>query len=47
MLETEKALQSGHEKQKHRPALSALSLPLSLFPMADWEKSARGGHEYF
>lgn len=32
---------------KHRLALSAFSLPLSLFPMADLEKSARGGHEYF
>lgn len=46
MPETEKALRSGHEKQKHRLALSALSVWLSLFPMADLEKSARGGHEY-
>lgn len=44
MPETEKALQSGHEKQKHRLALSAVWL--SLFPVGDWEKSPRVGQEY-
>lgn len=47
MPRTEKALQPGHENQKHRLDLSAVSVWLSLFPMADLEKSARGGHKYF